>query len=390
MTGGSQAARDEAAEDRRLRVVEAAGIAAKTSAAVDRDARFPHEAIEILRESRLLCALAPAELGGDCCSFAEMVRHLEVIAGSCASTAMIYAMHQIQLSCLLRHGRSPALRAFTAEVVRDQLLLGSATTESGTAGDMLSSRCWIDTDSSTFTLEKSAPVISYAEQADAILVTARRNMDASETDQVLVACRRPGIQLTRTADWNAMGMRGTCSDGYLLRASGTPLVLADPFRDIIAQTMLPVSHTLWAAVWLGIATEAVSRARRHVQARARTAKDHKTPGASRLVTLMARHQQFRSLVHTAASRLDGARPASLATAKDAIAMNTLKISAAALAVDITSQALLTIGIAGYKETGEFSVSRLLRDAYSASVMVNDDRIAENTAQLVLIHRESLT
>jgi acyl-CoA dehydrogenase len=390
MSGDEQAARVGAAQDRRLRVGEAAGVAAKASAAVDRDARFPHEAIGSLRESRLLCALAPAELAGEGSSFSEAVQLLEVIAGSCASTAMIYAMHQIQLSCLFRHGRSSALRAFTSEVVRDQLLLGSATTESGTAGDMLSSRCWIDTDGRMFTLEKSAPVLSYAEEADVILVTARRNRDASKTDQVLVACRRPHIQLVRTADWNAMGMRGTCSCGYLLRAAGSPLVLDDPFRDILAQTMLPVSHTLWSAVWLGIATEAMSRARRHVQARARSAKDHKALGVNRLATMMARHQQLRSLVRAAASRLDEAQPADLATTEAVIAMNSLKISAAALTVDITSQALLTIGIAGYQETGEFSVSRLLRDAHSASVMVNDDRIAENTAQLLLIQREGLT
>ena len=304
---------------------------------------------------------------------------------------MIYAMHLIQLSCLIRHGRSQALRTFTAEVIRDQLLLGSATTESGTAGDILSSKCWIDTDGRTFNLEKSAPVISYAEQADAILVTARRNQDAAATDQVLAACRRPGIVLARTAAWDAMGMRGTCSCGYLLQATGSPpLILDDAFPDILSQTMLPVSHTLWAAVWLGIATEAVSRARRHVQAKARAARDHQTLGANRLAAMIARHHQFRSLVRIAVERLDAAEPAGLATTEATIAMNSLKISAAALAVDITSQALLSIGIPGYQETGDSSVSRLLRDAHSASVMVNDDRIAENTAQLLLIHRESLT
>lgn len=390
MTGDHRAARTGAAGGLSLRVSEAAAVAAKASAAVDRDSRFPREAIESLRESRLLCALAPVELGGEGCSFAEAAQALEVLAGSCASTAMIYAMHLVQLSCLIRHGHSQALRAFTAEVVRDQLLLASATSESG-ADDMLSSRCWVDTDDRTFNLEKSAPVISYAEQAHAILVTARRHRDAAPTDQVLVACRRPGIELVRTAAWDAMGMRGTCSRGYLLRAAGSPsLVLDDPFPDILAQTMLPVSHTLWAAVWLGIATEAMSRARRHVQGRARAARDHKTPGANRLAAMIARHLQFRSLVRTAVERLDAAEAVGLATIEAAIVMNSLKISAAALAVDITSQALLAIGIAGYQETGDFSVSRLLRDAHSASVMVNDDRIMENTAQLLLMHRESLT
>jgi acyl-CoA dehydrogenase len=393
MIAGNPAESAQAREEWRARVREAAAVAAKASAAVDRDARFPHEALERLRESQMLGALAPAELGGEDRSFGEIARALEILAGSCASTAMIYAMHQIQLSCLIRHGHRPTLRAFTSEVVRDQLLLGSATSESGTAGDMLTSTCWIDTDGKSFTLEKSAPVVSYAEQADALLVTARRDRDAASTDQVLVACRRPDIKLTRAAEWDAMGMRGTCSHGYQIRVDGSPpLVLDVPFRDILSHTMLPVSHTMWAAVWLGVATEAVSRTRRHAQSRARSARDHQMPGGSRLAIILARHQQFRALVHAAADRLDAAGPGGLglATTEAAMAMNSLKISAAALAVDITSQALLAIGMAGYQETGEFSISRLLRDAYSASIMVNDDRIADNTAQLLLMYRESLT
>jgi acyl-CoA dehydrogenase len=391
MPGDRRSALTQAEEEHRLRVSEAVAAAAKASAAVDRDSRFPREAINSLRTGRLLSALAPVELGGAGRSFTKTARDLEILAGSCASAAMVYAMHQIQLSCLLRHGRNPALRAFTAQVVRDQLLLGSATTEAATAGDLLRSKCWVDADGQSFTLEKSVPVISYGEEADALLVTARRHQDAAETDQVLVACPAPSLRLVRTAPWQAMGMRGTCSSGYLLHASGSlSLVLDDPFPSILAQTMLPVSHTLWAAVWLGIATEAVSRVRRHVQEQARAARGHRTPNASRLMAIMTGHQQFRSLVQGAAERLDRTAPADLTTVEAAIALNSLKISAAALAVDITRQAMQVIGIAGYQESGEFSVTRLLRDALSAPIMVNDDRIAENTAQLLLIYRESLT
>ena len=51
-------------------------------------------------------------------------------------------------------------------------------------------------------------------------------------------------------------------------------ILPVPFADISAQTMLPVSHLLWSALWLGIATDAVARARAFVRAEAR-----KKPGS---------------------------------------------------------------------------------------------------------------
>jgi acyl-CoA dehydrogenase len=70
-----------------------------------------------------------------------------------------------------------------------------------------------------------------------------------------------------------------------------------------------------------------------------------------------------------------------------VAINTLKISASTEVVDVVNQALLICGIQGYREDSEYSLGRILRDAHGAAVMVNNDRIAGNTAQLALMQRE---
>jgi len=54
----------------------------------------------------------------------------------------------------------------------------------------------------------------------------------------------------------------------------------------------------------------------------------------------------------------------------------------------TSISMLICGIQGYREDSEYSLGRILRDAHGAAVMVNNDRIAGNTAQLALVQRES--
>ena len=94
----------------------------------------------------------------------------------CASTAMVFAMHQIQVACLVRHGRTPALRDFARRGRRpSSCCSASATTEIGIGGDirtqLLRGRA---STASSFTLDKHAPVISYGQYADAILATARR------------------------------------------------------------------------------------------------------------------------------------------------------------------------------------------------------------------------
>src|SRR5207302_5831108 len=104
------------------------------------------------------------------------------------------------------------------------------------------------------------------EYADDLLVTARRNQDAPQSDQVLVLVRKADRTLEQTGTWDTMGMRGTCSPGFKLTSSGPEeQVLPGSFADASAQTMVSFSHILWSAVWLGIASDAVARASSYVR-----------------------------------------------------------------------------------------------------------------------------
>jgi acyl-CoA dehydrogenase len=313
----------------------------------------------------------------------------ERLGRSCASTAMIFAMHQIQVFSLVRHGRSEAVRSLLREVVADQLLLASATTEVGIGGDTRSSTCYVERNGDAVRLHKNAPVISYGDHCDAVLATARRDADAPPSDQVLVVCRRADTILEKTGTWDTLGFRGTDSPGFLLTATGpADMVLGDDYATISATTMLPVSHILWAHLWLGIASDAVAIARRAVQQLARSKPGSVPTSAPRLAELLGVQQQFRDLVHSAAARWDAAADddEALTSIGFSLAMNNLKVSSSGLVVDVVSQALLVAGIAGYREDGPFRLGRHLRDAHGAALMVNNDRIMANNAQLALVHR----
>jgi len=71
----------------------------------------------------------------------------------------------------------------------------------------------------------------------------------------------------------------------------------------------------------------------------------------------------------------------------ALRMNGLKVQSATLAVQIVSQALSICGIAGYKADTKYSVERHLRDAYSAGIQINNDRVLGASASMLLVHRE---
>jgi acyl-CoA dehydrogenase len=308
----------------------------------------------------------------------------------CASTAMIYAMHQIQVACLVRHGDTPYLRALLGEVAAKELLLASATTEAGVGGDVRSSVCAVEAHGDRFRLEKNAPVISYGEHADAILATARRTMDSAPNDQVLVVVRRLAETLEPTSGWDTLGFRGTCSLGFKLRAQGDlGQVLPDPYADISARTMLPVSHIVWSSVWLGIATSAVNKAGAYVRAEARKKPGTTPPAALRLAEVTSLLQQLRSLVRDAIRQYQSLMedPDALSSLGFALQMNNLKVSASTLVVDIVSRSMIICGMAGYREDSPFSLGRELRDAYGAALMINNDRINGNNATMLLVHKD---
>ncbi len=79
-------------------------IAARHAGDVDARARFPDEAFAALKQQKLLGLLVPVSEGGAGAGIADIVSICHLLGQSCAATAMIYAMHQIQVACIVRHG----------------------------------------------------------------------------------------------------------------------------------------------------------------------------------------------------------------------------------------------------------------------------------------------
>lgn len=365
-------------------------IAAVHAADVDRQARFPAEAVEGLRKERLLGVLVPKSLGGGGATIGDVAAICDVLAQHCASTGMIYAMHQIQVACMVNHADTDAFRAYLTELVERQLLVASATSEAGIGGDTRRSACAVERDGDVFRLEKNATVISYGAQADDILVTARRDADAVASDQVLALVRKQEYTLEPTSGWDTLGMRGTCSLGFLLKSrSPATNILPVAFADISSQTMAPVSHLLWASVWLGIATDAVRRARTTVRQEAKKKPGSIPASASRLAEVTNQLHTMRAAIrdgmHEYEKRQGDAD--ALSSLSFVVRMNNLKIAASDAVVDVVSRALRVCGIAGYRNDSSVTLGRHLRDAHSAGVMILNDRLYATNATLLLAVRE---
>jgi acyl-CoA dehydrogenase len=378
----------EARESFAARTLRVASVAAKHAAAVDYESRVPAEAIAAIRAERLLGAAISPELGGEGASVGDVVDICYKLGRACASTAMIFAMHQTTVACIARHGRTSAWhQRLMRHIVSEQLLLASSTTEGDRGGDLRNSSAPIEAHDGHIKLERMATVISYGEIADGIVTTARRAADAASGDQVLVVFLQDGYRLERQIGWDALGMRGTASSGYKFIASGiSDQILPAAYDEILAHTMMPVSHLAWSGVWAGIAAAAIDRARAFVRKAAHRADATMPPGAAHLTRAGISMRTLRSVIAAALRRFEqaGGDPESLESVDFQTGMNLFKVQASELAVATVMSAMQACGLSGYRNDSDFSIGRHLRDVLSSPIMISNDRIVANVGVASLL------
>ena len=369
-------------------------VATPNAASVDRDARFPVETIDALRAVGALSAALPTELGGGGVSFETIAAGCFELGRRCGSSAMVFAMHQIKVITLSRHlDDAPWFSEYLTKVADEQRLVASVTSEIGTGGDMGRSIAAVTPgENGLCAFEKQAPTVSYGAHADDLFVTLRRAPDSEPSDQVVVLAMKGQTELEPAGTWDPLGMRGTCSPGFVVRATVAPeQILAAPFSTVMAQSIVPVTHILWSHLWLGIATDAFDRARAFVRASAKQKPGETPPAALRLSHVMSDLSLLRAEVSSALEEFTRADSdpgrERLSTMAAALRFNNLKIASSEQAPRVCQGALGVCGIMGFKNDTPFSVGRHLRDTMSACLMIANERIHQTNASLLLIAKD---
>src|SRR5437773_12422974 len=114
----------------------AQGVVQPLAAEVDRDHRFPREAVQGAAESGLMGVLSPREYGGagmDALAFAICI---EELAQACAATAVIVDVHSsVGTEPILLFGDEDQKRKWLPQLASGQLLGAFALTEPASGSD---------------------------------------------------------------------------------------------------------------------------------------------------------------------------------------------------------------------------------------------------------------
>lgn len=361
-----------------------ADVAAKFADEVDRDARFPAEAVDAMRSAGLLAAMVPVELGGGGQSLTAVATTVRALAVHCSASALVLAMHQIEIWQLMLHGSTDELRGLLRSVATDGVLIANANSEVGLGGDVSQSLCAVEAADGRYRLVKESLAVSYGANADAILLTARRHPDAAPNDVVMVACGPGSFRLEQTSDWDTTGLRGTCSYGYRIEIDEDEGMIFPVPWSTMGSRSIGATTILLNSVWLGIAESAAAKAHAYVRADARRKIGTTPSGAPRLAELAVTLSEARGMMELAARRYEAAVGTDAIDDPSLLLMvRNLKLSMTMLAIEIVTKASLVCGLAGYKRDSPFSLDRNLRDVLGGPLMANNTRAAGDNARMLL-------
>jgi alkylation response protein AidB-like acyl-CoA dehydrogenase len=352
----------------------AQGVALPHAEEVDRDHRFPEEAIEAAREAGLLGVLIPSEYGGaglDAVAFAVCI---EELAQACASTSVIVDVHtSVGSEPILLFGTEEQKRKWLPPLASGELLGAFALTEPSSGSDAASLKTSARRDGDRYILNGTKIFITTIGRAGLYIVFARTGPDerAAGVSAFIVPADTEGVRVGQL--FKKMGLRGSPTGELVLEDVAVPVAnrLAPEGQGFtVAMRALDSGRIGISGQALGIAQAAVDESRSVLAERERAQGDDFL-----LADMATRLESARLLAYHAAWLCVGARPF------------TREASMAKLHCTDTAMQLAVDGVQLAGEVGAASGSpfeRHMRDAKALQIYEGSNQV-----QRIVIARDLL-
>lgn len=244
------------------------------SARYDREASFPVENFEELRDAGLYGIMVPKEFGGFGADFLTYTKCIEQIGKADSSTGLTFNMHNITVGSLseldseiksIGGSRGRVMGQFREwmynQAIVEKKLFASAVSEPGIGAHFSKLKTTYKKVDGGFIINGTKWFVSMAGYADYYVVAARNEKSSPEDPSLsylVVEKENPGITIDRV--WDTLGMRATTSDTMHLKDVFVPterLFLGSEGMVLYKITREP--HWLvggFTGVYLGISTAA--------------------------------------------------------------------------------------------------------------------------------------
>jgi alkylation response protein AidB-like acyl-CoA dehydrogenase len=361
---------------RQRELVELAGGLADTfagrAAEHDRDASFPFENYEDMREAGYLGLTVPEELGGRGASLYELILAQERLAMGDGSTALAVNMHVSpigQLASLWRSSGDEGLADVLRRAADGTLVYASMSAEPGDPVLLTSSTVATKVEGG---YRVSGKKIFGTESSVCTEFSTRARYDDPERGPHVLFFRLPrdveGMTVKQT--WDTMGMRGTQSNDFTLEDVFVPddavfhTYPEGHFDAVLLKTVWGWAMPTFGAVYLGIGAGAMAFAREQVLARGRQDDGQIQHLFAEMEVLL---ESARAVLYRHAQEMSSGALYTDLPVQDGLARSVLsKYVTTNNAVAIVDRALHVVGGAGYYR--RFPLERMYRDVRAGPIM----------------------
>ncbi len=277
------------------------------AAEVDRDHRFPDEAVSGAGRAGLLGILIPTEYGGaglDALAFALCI---EELAQACASTSVIVDVHtSVASEPILLFGTDEQKRRWLPRLASGEILGAFALTEPSSGSDAASLKTTARRHGGDYVLNGTKVFISNIGRAGMYVVFARTGPGdgASGVSAFLVPSSAPGMRVGQV--FEKMGLNGSPTGELVLEDVVVPAsdrLAAEGKGFTVAMRALDSGRIGISGQALGIAQAAVDESRSLLAGRAREQGDEFA-----LADMATRLESARLLAYHAAWLCSAGRP----------------------------------------------------------------------------------
>lgn len=232
-------------------------LAARANAETDED-KYVAENVALLKDSGLVEAGVPRELGGGGADVDELAAMLRTLAYHCGSTALAFSMHTHQVAVPAwrwTHQQAAAVEPLLKRIAAERILLLSSG-----GSDWIAGSGKAETVEGGYRINARKVFTSGAPTGDILMTGAILQTDEGPT--VLhfgVPMNSPHVKVLDT--WRTLGMRGTGSHDVLIEGHVVPEAAVAVRRQAgqwhpLFHTISTIAFPLIYAVYLGVAESA--------------------------------------------------------------------------------------------------------------------------------------
>lgn len=244
---------------------------------IDKHSEIPKKVIQGLGELGVLGMTVPKEYGGMHMPQRSYCRICELIAGKCASTALLINAHQsIGLKALLLFGKDKQKKQWLEKLAGGEQIAAFALTEPNAGSDAsgIEARAVYDPKKDAYIINGTKQWITNGSVADVLTVMAKMSVETPKGPQdkitaFLVTPKMPGFKV-REAALEKVGMRGTKTailDFHNMEVPAENILGPVGGGLRVCLTVLDYGRTTFGAMCTGAAKFLVEKAIAHAKTR---------------------------------------------------------------------------------------------------------------------------